>query len=120
MGYTAVILIDDQFVLIMGTVTMLTMAMVLILFAFLFQRKLIRKQILFREIEAMLQKQEVKATYEVLEAQETERKRIAQDLHDGIGSTIAAIKYHFSAIRASPQKEEELFTEAIKLLDDAA
>ena len=113
------ILIDDTFVLVVGTLTLLLVVTVVILFAFLFQRKLIKKQKAFREIENLLQKQEVKAAYAILEAQEQERKRIAEYLHDRIGSTLAAVKLHFHAFKDNTQKSAEFFSVGSALLDNA-
>lgn len=119
MGSLAVILIDDTFVLIVGTLTLLLVVLAVIFFAFLFQRKLIKKQRAFREIENLLQKQEVKAAYQVLEAQEQERKRIAEDLHDRLGSRLAAVKLHFHAFRNNTNNTESFFTTGSNLLDEA-
>lgn len=113
------IVLNDSFVLIFGTFTLLLATFLLITFAFLFQRKLIRKQQAFREIELLLQKQETKAAYAVLEAQELERKRIAEDLHDQLGSRLASVKLHFHAFKNGGQGSSEFFTRGDKLLDEA-
>lgn len=119
MESAAIILLDDAFILVMGTLAMLLVVMVVILFAFMFQRKLIRKQKAFREIESLLQKQEVKAAYAILEAQELERKRIAEDLHDRLGSRLAAVKLHFHAFRNNPGRTNDFFATGSELLDGA-
>ncbi|PKK37412.1 hypothetical protein BWI96_05960 [Siphonobacter sp. SORGH_AS_0500] len=106
---------DNTFILIFGTFTLLSVVFALILFAFLFQRKLIRKQQAFRQIEKLLQRQEIKATYAVLQAQEDERKRIAVDLHDRLGSRLAAVKLFFQAIPGT----NEALTKGTELLDGA-
>ncbi len=119
MASLLVILVDDTFVLIMGTLTLLLVVLAVIFFAFLFQRKLIKKQRAFREIENLLQKQEVKAAYQVLEAQEQERKRIAEDLHDRLGSRLAAVKLHFHAFRNNSNNTDSFFNTGSNLLDEA-
>ena len=60
----------------------------------------------------------------IIETQEVERERIAKDLHDGVGQTLAAIKLHVDAIRfkdVKPQDEEygkieEMLENSIKQL----
>ncbi|HTF17804.1 MAG TPA: sensor histidine kinase [Chryseolinea sp.] len=111
--------INDAFVLIFGTMTLLLVVLILIVFAFLFQRKLINRQKAFREIELLLQKQETKSTYAVLEAQELERKRIAEDLHDRLGSRLVAVKLHFHAFKNNPVNNQESFAVGSELLDGA-
>ncbi len=52
----------------------------------------------------------------IIETQEIERERIAQDLHDGIGQSLAAIKFHLAGYRLkekSPTTEEYLQLENI-------
>lgn len=109
---------NETFVLIFGTLAILTAVLILIVFAFLFQRKLIRRQKAFRDIELMLQSNEVKAAYAILDAQEFERVRIAEDLHDRLGSRLAAIKLHFNAA-GTGGNNNHLFLKGIELLDGA-
>lgn len=59
----------------------------------------------------------------VITTQEKERKRIAQDLHDGLGSVLSAAKLKLSELEesystAGPQKEKYFTT--LTLLDEAA
>ena len=42
-------------------------------------------------------------TWELLTAQETERKRIATDLHDGLGQTLSAMKFGIEQALCSPE-----------------
>jgi hypothetical protein len=71
-------------------------------FAFLFQRKLIKKEKAFREIEKMLKKQELDSAYNILSAQELERKRIAQEIHDNLGSMLAVVRMQAYTSGANP------------------
>ena len=43
---------------------------------------------------------------QVIEAQENERKRFARDIHDGIGQSLAAIKYRIEGYSRFPKEEE--------------
>lgn len=119
MAYVSALLVDELFILTMGTLSLVLVVLALILFAFLFQRKLLKKQRAYREVEILLQEQELKATYAILQAQEQERKRISEDLHDRLGSRLAAVKLHFHAYRNKIKSNDEFFGTAGGLLDGA-
>jgi len=74
-------------------------------------------------IEALLQKQELSALSAMVEGQESERKRIAQDLHDRLGSMLAMVKLHFTTVNKSlaelQDQARERYEEANALLDQA-
>jgi len=55
----------------------------------------------------------------VIEGQELERKRIAQDLHDSLGGLLSAIKLQFERVRADSKFKIEGFDSAQGLLDTA-
>jgi len=62
---------------------------------------------------------EKKHVQNLLEAQETERKRIAEDLHDDVGSTLGALQLHISNLPDKPHENETLqqyFTKAQSLV----
>jgi PAS domain S-box-containing protein len=50
-----------------------------------------------------------------IEGQENERKRIAKDLHDGLGQMLSAIKMNVNIVTDNPEKSRDLN----KLLDEA-
>jgi two-component system NarL family sensor kinase len=97
--------INDAFILVAGTLSMVLMATMVIVFAFFFQRKLIRKEQAFRAIEQQLKKLELDSAYRIIEAQEQERKKIAQDLHDNMGSVLAIARMQAALI---PKNEQVL------------
>ena len=71
---------------------------------------------------AVLHQQEL-ATKAVLFAEENERKRIASDLHDGIGQTMSAAKMNLSALQNEienlNQTQKLAFEKAIQLVDNS-
>lgn len=80
-------------------------------------------QINKQKIDELLQEQEIASLQGVLEGQETERKRVAIDLHDRLGGILSMVKLHFSSVEEkidpdNPSKEK--FLTASELLDLAA
>jgi two-component system, NarL family, sensor kinase len=71
---------------------------------------------------AILHQQEL-ATKAILEAEENERKRIATDLHDGVGQMMSAAKLNLSSLRTDMQftqaHQQQAFDNAVALVDDS-
>lgn len=72
----------------------------------------ITDKVLNRKLTLDLERQKLAA---LIEGQETERVRIAKDLHDGLGQMLNAIKMNVSMITSSPSEGENLSA----LLDEA-
>ena len=53
----------------------------------------------------------------MIEGQEKERQRIANDLHDDLGGLMATVKLHFNALK--DKKSPELFDKTNTLIDEA-
>jgi len=83
------------------------------------RRKVQKKQ---QKIDDLLREQEFLALSKMLEGQEQERNRIAQDLHDRLGGKLSLIKIKFEALNQSeilPKMEEiTQYQDAMKLLDE--
>ncbi len=97
---------------------------------FLFQKNTKRKQriteqereIEIQKIEKALKEQELNTIDAMLEGQEKERQKLAEDLHDSVGATLAAAKLQFSHLsqhRDKANEMDELFSKTESLLDDA-
>ena len=73
------------------------------------------------EVETMQKERSILALSSTLEGQETERSRIAQDLHDGLGGLLSAVKAHYGKIQNEIKQLESLqvFDTAEGLLDTA-
>jgi signal transduction histidine kinase len=105
--------------ILIGTITAL--ALLLGLLAFLAYRRYQWKQ--EARLQAAVLAQQESATKAVLEAEETERQRIAKDLHDGVGQLMSVAKMNLSAFEArypfSTQEDRLKFDKIIQLVDES-
>ncbi len=93
--------------------------------AFLIQKNTKRKQKLAEQEKALetqklatvLKEQELLSIDAMIEGQEKERQRIANDLHDDLGGLMATIKLHFNVLQ--DKQTPELFDKTNTLLDEA-
>lgn len=74
-----------------------------------------------QRIREMQQEQKLLALDAMLNGQEEERKRIAKDLHDGLGGLLTTIKLHFNVIQEQVRQLEALkvYQRAGEMIDDA-
>ena len=104
---------EIEFVLFIGTITMILVALGLIVFIVFYQRKIIAKQRKINDLELDNQKKLVAAE---INTKEREQKRIAQELHDDIGASLTAIRFMTQQIDDSQQVKGDL----MNALGDAA
>lgn len=80
-----------------------------------------RQKIKNNKIVALQSQQEVVKLEALIDGEEKERNRLAQDLHDGINGDLAVIKYKISSIEPSKfsKKEKIFYDDAISMLDNA-
>ncbi|MFT7377674.1 MAG: two-component system NarL family sensor kinase, partial [Sphingobacteriales bacterium] len=57
-----------------------------------------------QQVNKLINKQELRVINAMISGQEKERKRIAQDLHDGLGSLLSTINLHFSVVTEGVSK----------------
>ncbi|MGJ8745046.1 ATP-binding protein [Polaribacter sp.] len=71
----------------------------------------------------ILKEQELTTINAMVDGQEKERKRIAEDLHDNLGSVLATLKMHFENLKINNEKkkisQEILFDKTEGLIDEA-
>ncbi len=83
--------LNTEMILILGTSGMLLLTTAIVLFIYLYQRKLIKRKLEYQEIEDLLKKQELKSAYGILEGQERAYKQVAEELHDNLGSMLVTL-----------------------------
>ncbi len=75
------------------------------------------------EFDELLKNQELKSIHAMIDGQEKERKRIAQDLHDRLGSMLSMVKIHYKSVEDNLDKikaeAREQYDRANTLLDEA-
>ena len=91
----------DEIVILMiiGTVSMLSLALFILLIFYAFQRKILSQKI----------KEEEKLLYHTIHVQESEKLRISQELHDEIGSKLNLMHLHLYQLSTLRSQEGEFF-----------
>lgn len=74
------------------------------------------------QIKFLEGQQQVISLQSMINGQETERSRIAKDLHDGLGGLFSTIKMYFSTLQHEQEtlKENALFGKSYELIDTAS
>lgn len=97
--------------------------MVVILFLIRARKTEREKQRTRLQVEELLRSQEILAVQTMLETQEKERRRIAQDLHDSLGVRLSTAKLYYHIMETEnkhlPPEEREQLHKANLMLDEA-
>ena len=105
------------FVYFIGTLGMVLLALSIFFFFVTYQKKMLKKQLELNETRAQQQEEILRNT---ISAQEKERKRIAQDLHDEVGAMLSVVKLNVGRIekKSEEQVAKKLAAETKTYLDD--
>ncbi|MFV0590336.1 MAG: sensor histidine kinase [Draconibacterium sp.] len=107
---------DITLIYFLGTIGMMLLAGGLFFFFVFYQKRLLQKQLELNKVKQDQQEQILKNT---IEAQENERRRIAQDLHDEVGAMLSVVKLNVGRIeKRSEEKSRILASETKTYLDD--
>lgn len=83
-------------IIIFGTAVMLTLGILVVVLVIFQQKQVIQHKLVLRDKDLMLQKERLIA---ILEGQEQERKRIAEDLHDEVGAQLSVLKLNLNQLQ---------------------
>lgn len=76
-----------------------------------------------QELTEKLHQQQQQATIDILTAEEKERKRIASDLHDGVGQLMTAAWLNLQAVNAQAEnnnsEQSQLINKTLQLVDES-
>jgi signal transduction histidine kinase len=114
----------QQKALIAGIVALILLLLILT-FYYIQRQRLVKKndEISKQKINSLLNEQEIKTYNAMIDGQEEERKRIATDLHDRLGSMLSTVKLLFSAVDTklytATEDGKEQYIKANSLLDEA-
>ena len=92
----------------------------ILLFAFYRQHINKNRIIAEQQIKQLEEEKKLLAARSLVEGQEEERKRIAKDLHDGIGVLLSTAKMQFTALKSKIPENKDLVDKAGKLLEQAS
>lgn len=105
------------FLVFSGIIGMLLLALAIILFFIVYQRRLIAQQEILRKLELDHHQALLDAS---ISTQEVERQRIAKDLHDSIGASLSTAKLFIHHMQQSDQASfQALKSETNIMLDEA-
>lgn len=103
----------------------ISILLIVTLIGVLIQKNTKRKQLLaeqekelqVQKVGTLMKEQELASIDAMIEGQEKERQRIANDLHDDLGGMMATVKLHFNTLKDKPSPE--LYEKTDRLLDEA-
>lgn len=103
--------------LLFGVMVMILLSASLVVFFVVYQRRIQAQQEKQLEIERLHQRNMLTAAVEV---QESERRRIASDLHDGIGSLLSATRLYLRQLKpdTTPEKALGIGESSLNILDE--
>jgi len=105
-------------IFIISAAFVVLLAILLILFLVIYQKRIMRQENRLQRMENERQKVLLKAT---IEGQERERERLAKDLHDGIGSLLSGLSMNMKFQRGKEESDSEqgqFLSEACDMLDE--
>lgn len=112
------VLTEEERLLIMvlsGTFGMFLLVLGIVIFFITYKKKLIKQQL---EMQTLETEHQLKLLQGIIQTQENERKRFAEDLHDEVGAMLSTAKLNIARIeRSADKKAAELATETKSMLN---
>ena len=105
---------------IVGLLGLLTLGLIGIIFQNK-KRKSVEVKLKNQKIKELEQKNKILGLSSLIEGQETERIRIAKDLHDGLGGILSSVKAHYGKIKEEFRavKNMQVYDRAQAMMDEA-
>lgn len=106
--------LDLNILILIGIAAMLSLAAGVILFVMMYQRRVLKHQL---DIELINQQNEIERIQASIQSEEGERMRIATELHDDVGATLASIRlflYNAEHNEGAIQQSKQLLDESIQ------
>ncbi|MHC1775394.1 MAG: tetratricopeptide repeat protein [Lentimicrobium sp.] len=108
-----------------GLLVVLIMAILLVILVFRnfrYKRNISEQHLKIKEqqLSELRKERELLATRSLLQGEESERSRMARDLHDGLGGLLSGVKINLSTMKGNSiitSENAEAFDHAIRLLD---
>jgi two-component system, NarL family, sensor kinase len=101
-----------------GGLGIILLAIFIILF---FRQRAVKDKIIaHQKIRQLEEEKKLMVAKMMIEGQEEERKRIARELHDGLGVLLSATKMQFTAIKDVSPENRPMVDKAIQLLEQAS
>jgi signal transduction histidine kinase len=99
-------------IIIIGTAVMFTLGILVVVLVIFQQKQVIQHKLVLRDKDLILQQERLIA---ILQGQEQERKRIAEDLHDEVGAQLSVLKLNLNQLNGEQEqlKETKDFTDTI-------
>jgi len=104
-------------ILFIGTIAMFMMGIFVVTLVILQQKQVIKHKFELKDKDILLQKERLRSA---LKGQESERKRISEDLHDEVGAQLSVLKLNLNYLQQNAQpsqvdriKETKEFTDTI-------
>jgi signal transduction histidine kinase len=105
-------------IFLVSTAIILLLIVLVAFFIVIYQRRVMAQKLRMQEIEADAQRQKLAA---IVDTQETERMRIARDLHDEVGAMLSTVKMSIKRAQRKLTKDgvETTLDDSTELLDTA-
>jgi signal transduction histidine kinase len=106
---------DFTVLFIFATSGMLILAGGIVFFVLFYQKRMLEARLREQNLEVMYQQKMMEAA---LESQESERKRVAADLHDGIGAMLSAVRMNLGTLARTESVSAETIQPVKTMLDE--
>jgi signal transduction histidine kinase len=107
---------NNQLLILAGSLLVVFLVLGFLLFVYLKNKQLSRQK-----IKTIEKEQEAHALKAMIDGEEQERKRVARELHDGLGAVLATVKMEISGIRDKVPEVDTMagYLKAEELIDEA-